>query len=166
MNVPQFDLESTAFRKAYGISKILVWFIPIGFLLMLVSLLEGSVTWAAYICLTGWWGTVMGLNGSSSLMRQFLDPESAEAKASWIEKQAWGLFTFWLPTLSAVVLGGLIFNYLQEEHRPRGVIGQPFILFESLTMYFLGAGFAWTGIFGLGRRRSTADGSAEREHVG
>lgn len=159
LNDPQIDFDRPEIRKAYGISKILIWFIPIGFALMLASLLEGSITWSAYVCMTGWWGIVMGLNGAASLKRQFFDPDSGEAKASWIEKQGWALFTFWLPTLAAVALGGLIYAHLDPDHRPKGFLGQPFILIESLAMYLLGAGFAWTGVYGAGRSRSTSDSS-------
>ena len=152
MPEPEYDLTTPQAKKAIGIANILVWFIPIGFLLMAASLLEGSLAWAGYICMTGWWGIVMGLNGAQTLKRQFLDPTSAEANASPRETQLWGLFMFWLPTLAAVALGGILHSGLEPDKRATGFIGPWFTIMQSLAMYFLAAGFAWVGVYGTARR--------------
>ncbi|MFK8114718.1 MAG: hypothetical protein AB8B91_21130 [Rubripirellula sp.] len=147
-------IDAAKFEKARKMSLALVWFLPIGILLALSSLLEGSRAWAMLICTTAWIGIAWGLGATTGWTEAVLGIRSEHAPArSAFYGLFMAVFTFWGPHIAGFITIMGIGGALPEAHQPSGGLHQG-NMYQSFSMYFCCVGSVWWGVYKATRERT------------
>lgn len=149
-----YPIHDADYRRAKGSATGMVWLLPIGILLAVLSLTLGSTMWASYVLLTGWLGAASGFGASKGWAEYKLGITSEphpNLPPPVIPPWVWGIFTFWLPSFAVVIVGGMLGQTLKAAGEIEAYSGG--MMMQSFSYYFCAAGACWSGLWRATRER-------------